>query len=494
METIDSLLNPSENLESQQNDKANNDNDIIEKEKQRFTKHSALVTLLIMSIGPFSLVVQAIGEVVDMFMITKRFKNEKNSHAIEILGFTGNIGGILGYLGLYFGQALTTRISSLLGSGDRLNASHLFSDILYVTILVSFIFVAAFVFAVRPFLTFLGVPDYMLNDTFKYLIPSLVALPLTNISTITLYFFQSIGNSSIMFVVKAIAYILQLGIFSPLFLFGIKVSTTFMKLGSIVAGSIVGICVTILIYLGKFSLKPHFNDVLDKFCPELKTSLLYAAPLILSFFVFAIPPILILQSMTSVDSTESEAIGGVFAVYTQISTVNQAIPGAFGQSFLSAGTHAWGSNNPKRLVRLFLWTFLFNGSLTLLVSLVAIPGKSFICRSFLNDQVEIDLGEKMFPIPFYTSLVQGVNITISILMIVVEKPLFSFLPQIIQMIILCVGSKILASKFKNDISKVMYIYNISDLAGFLLYICFIFIPIREIKRKMKESTPQVQYT
>lgn len=494
MESIETALNPSEYFESQQNQSPKEDQELIEKEKQRFTKHSALATLLLMSIGPLSLIVQAIGEVVDMLMITKRFKNEKNSHAIEILGFTGQISSILGYLGLYFGQALTTRISTLIGSGDRLNASHLISDIVYLCILVSCIFVAAFVFVVKPFLKFLGTPDYMLNESFKYLIPFLVCLPLTNLNTIGQYYLQSIGSSYLMFVIKVINYVLQLGVLSPLFLFGIKVSTTFMKLGSILAGIIVGFGLLFMIYRGKFSLKPNFKDIIDKFCPELNTSLLYAAPLILSFFVFILPPILILQTMTSTDQEHSKEIGGVFAVFTQIATVNQAIPGAFGQSFLSAGTHAWGCNNTKRLIHIFLWTLLFNGSLTLIVSLVVIPGKSFICCSFLNDETEIELAEKMVPIPFYTSPLQGIGITLSMLMIVVGKPLYSFIPQLVQMIILCAGCKILASKFKNDVSKVMYIYNISDIAVFILYMCFICIPIKEIKKKLNESTPQVPYT
>ena len=161
---------------------------------------------------------------------------DKESHAIEILGFTGQISGILGYLGLYFGQALTTRISSLIATNERDTASHLVSDIIYLTVLVSIIFSTAFVFVIRPFLRFLGTPDYMLNPTFKYLIPTLAMLPITNLSTIAMYYLQSIGSSILSGCVRVFTYVLQLAIFSPLFLFGFKVSTTFMKIGSIIAG------------------------------------------------------------------------------------------------------------------------------------------------------------------------------------------------------------------------------------------------------------------
>lgn len=185
----------------------------------------------------------------------------------------------------------------------------------------------------------------MLNPTFKYLIPSIAASPLINLSNIGHYFLQSIGNSFLACLVKAVSYGLQIGLFSPLCLFAFKVPTTFMKLGSILVHSAVGVGIATLIYKGKFSLKPRFSDIFDHLSSEIKPALLYTTPLILSFFVFVLPQILILQTMTSIDHNRSGAIGGVFAIYTQISTVNSAIPDAFGQSFLSAGTHAFGSCN-----------------------------------------------------------------------------------------------------------------------------------------------------
>lgn len=122
-----------------------------------------------------------------------------------------------------------------------------------------------------------------------------------------------------------------------------------------------------------------------------------------------------------------------------------------------------------------------------MVSVIVIPGKSVICRSFLSNKTEIELAEKMVPIPFYTSPLQGICLSLSMLMIVVGKPLFSFIPQVVQMIILCAGCKVLAAKNKNDVTKIMYIYNISDITVFILYSIFLFIPILEIKKKLNNT-------
>lgn len=191
MDSIDVPLNQTENLNSQDSTQIYTDQQTIEG-SQRFTKHSSLTTLLLMSVGPFSLIVQAIAEVVNMYLITRSFKDRPESHAVEILGFSGQLNTLTNVLGLYFGQSLTTRISSLIGSGERETASHLVSDVIYLCTACSFLFASAFLFIVKPFLKFLNTPDYMIDPTFKYLIPAIVSIILTNFVNIGHFFLQSI--------------------------------------------------------------------------------------------------------------------------------------------------------------------------------------------------------------------------------------------------------------------------------------------------------------
>ena len=318
------------------------------------------------------------------------------------------------------------------------------------------------------------------------MIPIYVALPITSLVYLTQYYLQSIGSSLLSGLVKVIVYVLQLGIFSPLFLFCFKVSTTFMKLGNIVANIIVAIGMLILMYRGKFSLKLNFSDIFSKFHPEIKKALLSASPLILTDLVYSIPQILILQTLTSAAGKYAQEIGGVFAVYTKLVAITQEIPGAISQSYLSTGTHAWGSQNPRRLISLTLWSMLLSTALTFAVSFIIITNKSMICQSFLDIELEIKLAERMIPIPFYTSPLVGISMTISFLMIIIGKPLFAFLPQLIQMVILCGGCKLIAKSSKDDVTKIMYIYNISDVVVLALNIILLFIPIIAIRKKLKE--------
>ena len=460
------------------------DNNIISQEEQRFTKHSALLTLFLLSLGPLSLIFQAIGEMIDMLMITKRFNSEENSYAIQIIGFSNPISQTLGYVGLFFGQALTTRVSFLIGEKKRDLASELISDVFYCALIFSLFFGGGFAFVIKPFLRFVGTPDYMLNSAFKYNIISLAFMPFSSIFTLSIYYLQSIGNSILSGLVKLFGYILLL-ILSAIFLFGFKVPTIFMKMGSNISMFLGCFVMLYLIFKGKFSLKPNCSYIFEHFCTETPKALLSALPLILAFAAFFIPPTLILQTLTSNDPEHSEQISAAFAIFTQFNTFNQAIPGAFVQGFISAATHAWGSDNPKRVLRLLMWTFVIIFPMLAAVALFVIIGKTEIAKMFLEGELEREFAKKILPAPFYTSVLQGISLLLSMLMVVIGKPIFAFLPQLMQILILSIGCKVMGSYCKDDMTKIMHIYNISDVTIFIVFLALLIIPIRIIRNKIK---------
>ena len=55
------------------------------------------------------------------------------------------------------------------------------------------------------FLKSLNTPAYMLYPTFKYLIPAIVLIPLTNLANIGYFYLQSIGNSILAGLVKVVS-------------------------------------------------------------------------------------------------------------------------------------------------------------------------------------------------------------------------------------------------------------------------------------------------
>lgn len=466
-----------------------------EKENERFTKHSPFVTLLIMSIGPLSQLIQALGEAVDMFLVSKRFGGDSNSHAVEIIGFATTIMLTITYVGNYFGQAIVAKGTTLLGSGQRDVCAHLVVDIFRIAFIFSILFAVGFSFAIKPFLKFVGCPENMINPTFKFIMLVIFFLPLITWFSCSISFLQAIGNSSIAAATKVLAVVGQCGVFSPIFLFLFKVPTSFIKLSMCISSTILCVTVMALMFVGKFSLKPSFKLFIGPFCKETGSALLLAAPMILQFLCFALPPTLILQCLTSVAPNYSEEIGGVFAVFTKIFLLATSIPGAIASGYLSVCTHAFGSNNMKRLVQTMIWAFVISFSLYFIFSPILICFPTKIAGIFLSDHLELQIAKMILPIPFYTAPLQGICIVCQMTYVIVGKPILALIPSIFQLLIQSIGCKLLAKKYSTDLIKVMYIYNISDVIVFIINMVLMIWPIIIIRKRSKTgqnlSTPSM---
>ena len=89
--------------------------------------------------------------------------------------------------------------------------------------------------------------------------------------------------------------------------------------------------ILIFVYYGKFSVKPTLKMLFSfKLSKNTLKSLLYPLPILFGYVGSVIPPMLILQCLTSQnkDPNINNAIGSVFAVFTQLHSVNQALPSA----------------------------------------------------------------------------------------------------------------------------------------------------------------------
>ena len=462
----------------------------ILEEYQRFTKHSPLVTLLIFSIGPLSNVASLLFETISMYFITKRFGQKKDTYAIEILGFSGQYQNFLTVTGTFFGQVFITRMGSLIGAGQRDNAINLTSDVFKLLILSTLIYNIIMYFVLNPFLKFVGTPDYMIDPAWKYNLFLMCFSIFSNILSSEQSFILSIGRPILCAIICVSYKILQCLILDPFFLFVFKVPTMLMKLSKVVTEILFSIALFVVIFKGKFSLKPTIQSFLSfKFSRETFKSLLFPIPFTFAFVASLFPPMVILKALTDCakQTGDSQAIGAVFAVFTQISGLNAAIPSMLTTSFMSTGTHAYSSGNIKRLKHLLYWSLGIALTISGLFSFVLIVFKRQIASIFINDEGQLDIAAKMLPIPFYTSFVSGfTNIAMALLMII-GKPLLVLIPTVLGPFILIITCLILKKIVKNNYVELMFSYNVSDIIAFVIYIGMFIYAVIVVKRAEKEK-------
>lgn len=441
-------------------------------ENERFTKHSPLVTLLIFSIGPLSNVASIIFETISMYFITKRYSSIKDSYAIEILGFSGQYQNFLTVTGTFFGQCFITRMGTLIGRGQREIATHFTSDILKMTGLSTLVYDVIMFFVLKPMLKFVGTPDYMIEPAWKYNFFLMCFSLFTNLVSTEQSFILSIGRPILAAIVCISSKVLHSLILDPLFLFAFKVPTMLMKLSKVISEIIFSIALFIVIFRGKFSLKPTIKLLFScKFSKESFKSLLYPIPFTFAFITSLFPPMIILKALTdSAEQTgESKAIGAVFAVFSQLYGLNSAIPSMLTTSFMTTGTHAYSSGNIKRLKHLLYWALSIALTISVIFSFALVVFKKQIASIFIHDIDEIEIASRMLPIPFYTSFLSGfVTIAMALLMIV-GKPILVLIPTVLSPVNLIVACMILKKIFKNDYVKLMFSYNICDIISFLIY-------------------------
>lgn len=197
---------------------------------------------------------------------------------------------------------------------------------------------------------------------------------------------------------------------------------------------------------------------------------------------------IILKSLTdsAKQTDQSQAIGGVFAVFSQLNGLNAAIPSMLTTSFMTTGTHAYSSGNIKRLKHLLYWSLGIALTICFSFSFALIVFKRQIASIFIHDD-ELDIASKMLPIPFYTSFINGfITIAMALLMII-GKPLLVLIPTVLAPINLIISCVILKKIFKDDYIKLMYSYNISDIIGFFIYFGMFIYAIVVVKKADKEK-------
>lgn len=455
-------------------------------ENQRFTKYSPLVTLLIFSIGPLSNVASLLFETISMYFITKRYGKMKDTYAIEILGFSGLYQNFLTVIGMFFGQCFITRIGSLIGSGQRDTAVNMTVDIFKLILFSTIIYSIIMFFVLKPMLKFVGTPDYMMEPAWKYNLFLMGFSFFANLFTSEQSFILSIGRPIISAIIGVSLKVLQCLILDPFFLFVFKVPTMLMKLSKVVAEILFSIALFIVIFTGKFSLKPTIKKLLScSFSKETFKSLLFPLPFAFAFITSLFPPMVILKALTdsAKQTGESQAIGGVFAVFSQLNGLLSAIPSMLTTSFMTTGTHAYSSGNIMRLKHLLYWSLGISLTITVLFSFVIIVFKKQIASIFIHDENELRIASKMLPIPFYTSFISGFTTISMAVLLIIGKPILVLIPTILGPVNLIIACMILKKIFKNDYVKLMLTYNVSDILSLLIYTGLFIYAVIVVKKK-----------
>ena len=481
------LLNNSNeiNTYNNENDPANNPENLT-KEQITFEKRSPLVTLLHFSVGPLMFNTGiSFHDAIDLILISKALGTE----TLQIVGFSSLVRYLCMCGAIYFSQATITKVSSLLGEKRRKDAEQVVADMFRLSVGGILLFMLVFFFVAKPMLIFMGCDNDTAEEAFHYLIPILSFMPLITLFQVSCGFLQSEGRSILCGIMQLSAFGLNCCIFAPILLFWVKVPLKLAGLSFALSQSIPGIIIFILIFSGKFGLKPAWDQLFKKFSKDSFQALLIASPYFVNVLAGSLPPMLLLTMMMKAAKAAGmeENVGAVFPVFLKINSAINSVSIGICQGFLGAGSYCRGAQLWDRLLKLFLVTcivtFLYHFMLMPLMAFHAdLPSKLWI-----DNKDQLDLAKKLLAIPYYTNTLIPINYAYVNVLLIMRKAVLALTLTVIRGGLYIAYTFAFYSTDKANPIRMMYAYNCDDVTLFILGGILAIYQIRKIYIHKKEQ-------
>lgn len=481
----------------EQNQEQTKSNDKIAKENNHFEKYSPLRTLFHFSVGPLMFNTGiSFHDAIDLILISKAL----STSTLQVVGFSSLVRYLCMCGAIFFSQATITKVSGLLGEKRYRDAEQVVADLFRLSMIGIGLFMLVFFYVAKPLLRFMGCDEDITNQGYQYLTPILAFMPLITLFQVSCGFLQSEGRSVLCGIMQLTAFALNCCIFAPIFLFVLKVPLKYAGISFALSQSIPGIVLTILIFSGKFTLKPKWRQLCKGFKKDSFHALLLASPFFINVLAGSLPPMLLLTLMMKAakEAGIAEQVGEIFPVFLKINSAINSVSIGICQGFLGSGSYCRGAKQWSRLGKLFglclLVTFLYHLCLMpLMVFHADLPSKLWI-----DNKENLKLAKRMLAIPYYTNTLIPLNYAFVNMLLVMRKAVSALILTIIRGA-LYVGYTFIFYKFDDkDPVKLMYAYNCDDstlfLLGGALVIPHIVYIVKEIKASKEYQNLNIQET
>ena len=246
----------------------------------------------------------------------------------------------------------------------------------------------------------------------------------------------------------------------------------------------------ILLFKGKFVVKPKFNMYLKKFSPHSWKALRVSLSQLIANLASALP-ILILSKLIAQSATNAGNYVDVMAVWNvndRLYAFAICICNGLNQGFLPAASYAFGCERLNRLLRMFLITVLIGTIWTTFVCILIESIPKQIAQIWGNDEGYLKVAPKMLRISFMSCFANQIILTTAATLQAMKMVILSIVTSILTMLIpIPVFGFILYYTKKNDPVRMMYSFIGHDLWAVFVSIIVIVWKLRFLWKAPKDS-------
>ena len=444
-------------------------------EDERLGMGKPLRTIFYLSVGPLiSQMVQAFYGLADSLWVAKTI----GERGVSVFGCTFIVEFIAVAVANYLMSGLSVMLSFLYGEGRTDKCGQMYVDFVRVAIIFGIVIPCIVMPLTGPVVKWFGAEDDLVEMCLEYMYPLTCGCFLNFLYLMGCGVVQAEGRSILYAIIQVSSFALNLGVFDPLFLVGLKTGMWGASLSTIISQGIPGIILTVLILKGKFALKPNARMFISKPSKETQQGLRLGLSSLMSIVSYSLPMILMQKYVNNASkSISNETYETVVAIWAVIEKLYQLVGGVcigFSLGMSPAASYAFGAKRLNRTMWLYLHTTWVATAISLVFAIIIIIRPHKICLIWSRDEEFVYWARRMVPKVFYTTLLIGYQYTTPCLLQAMQRVLASALLSILTLLLpMPVFSSILYFTDKTDPARVLWTYALND--GFSAIACSLFL-------------------
>lgn len=443
-----------------------------------------------MSLGPLiSQIAQALTSVIGSILVAKSI----GQIGVEVYGAVYTVEFFAVAIAQFLSAGLSVRLSYLYGAQELESTDQLFVDFLRLSVILGIITPCIVLPVTKPVIWWFGADELTAELSLQYMSPITGACLFNIIFLVSSGVILADGKSVTYAIFQVASFVLNIGVFSPILLLGIKTPIWGASLATILSQAIPGIFITVMIFKGKFRLHPTINMFWKPFCVETKHALKIGFSTLISQISLTLP-FLLMQKYVNNAAMAIGQYGNAVAVWAVVEKLYLIIGGiciGFSTGFLNPGSYAFGAKNYKRFFKLMIHGIWLCTASCLVISVVIISVPVQISKLWSQSESFLEMSKKITPILYFTAFTLGMQYMVPVVLQASKKIFASSTLSVLTLVLpVPIFSTILyfTGDGKMNPQRIFYTYTCNDSYSFIVCTLFFISPLKKMIKAMKTGS------
>lgn len=455
-------------------------------EDLRLGGSSPFVTIMKLCIGPLLFAfINGIQDSIDLFIIKKGF----GQRGATIVSISSGLRTLSVTLSGFCIQGMMIKTSELLTKHEPEKAGKLLVEAFRFSIILGLTIPLLLLSTLPKLLPVLGMPKEYKLDAIKYLCPAFLVSFVFFMNAVFNAVYMAMGRSILSASFQLVSLLISL-LFDPIHIWILKLDVPFLGLAFISGPTLICIIQMILFFTGRYSVKPFWSAFKAKPTSDFWDTMKLSSLTVTTVFVTVFCQFFVVGIFTRASKNihQENILPTVFATSTKVYTITVlCIAGAL-SGVIPSTTWAFHNSKMRRFTKLVLYSLVLPFMLLAIIWPIMVFFPKIILRLWIDNEEMLAWVPKISPMQFYSMLVEPISNVMSLLLVVLKRPLLTVIGMVVKNLVVVGGAIAIFVTVKDNPRTVLFCYVIQD-AAYLIYCIIAFsVVFKKAKHQMEQST------